>query len=170
MFVKTQPPCIDNILVNNPEHVKISGNLISDISDNLSQFCIIKSVQDKTKPMNFHKTKICDQSRFSTQLTGITFSPVQLMLLIWKFSSLATSSTKLLTNTACTCENAVIPLRQSIFQNLTKGVRTSVKVKNRLYLSGDDAKYKLYRNKICSLKCKKQLLFFLSTSTPTQTI
>ena len=50
--------------------------------------------------------------------------------------------------------------KQSNFQNPTKGVRTSIKVKNRFYLSGDDAKYKLYRNKICSLKCKKQLLFF----------
>lgn len=121
MFVKTQPPCIDNILVNNPEQVKISGNLISDISDHLSQFCIIKSVQDKTKPMSFHKTKIRDQSRFSTELTGITFSPVQLMLLIWKFSSFATSSTKLLTNTACTCENAVTPLSKATFKTQPKG-------------------------------------------------
>ena len=46
--------------------------------------------------------------------------------------------------------------KQSNFQNPTKGVRTSIKVKNRFYLSGDDAKYKLYRNKICSSKCKKQ--------------
>ena len=51
--------------------------------------------------------------------------------------------------------------KQSNFQNLTKGVRTSVKVKNRLYLSGDEAKYKLYRNKICSLKCKKTIFFLV---------
>ena len=35
---------IDNIFVNNPDQVKVSGNIISDISDYYSQFCIIKSV------------------------------------------------------------------------------------------------------------------------------
>ena len=34
---------------------------------------------------------------------------------------------------------------------ITKGIRTSIKIKNKLYLSGNDTKYKFYRNKICSL-------------------
>ena len=57
---------IDNIFVNNPEQVQISGNLISGISDHFSQFCIIKSV--RKKPAKLHtvcKTKIRDYSRFS---------------------------------------------------------------------------------------------------------
>ena len=34
---------------------------------------------------------------------------------------------------------------------ITKGIRASIKVKNRLYQIGDLDKYKYYRNKICSL-------------------
>ena len=34
---------------------------------------------------------------------------------------------------------------------ITKGIRISIKVKNKLYVSGDSAKYKIYRNKICTL-------------------
>ena len=34
---------------------------------------------------------------------------------------------------------------------MTKGIKTSIKVKNRLFTIGDNARYKLYRNKICSL-------------------
>lgn len=34
---------------------------------------------------------------------------------------------------------------------ITKGIRASNKMKNKLYMSGDDAKYKDYRNKISLL-------------------
>ena len=34
---------------------------------------------------------------------------------------------------------------------ITKGIRISIKVKNKLYASGDTANYKIYRNKICTL-------------------
>ena len=34
---------------------------------------------------------------------------------------------------------------------ITKGIKTSIKVKNRLFTTGDNARYKLYINKICSL-------------------
>ena len=34
---------------------------------------------------------------------------------------------------------------------ITKGIRASIKIENNLYLSGDDAKYKDYRNKISLL-------------------
>ena len=54
---------IDNVFVSNPEQVQISGNLSSDMSDHFFQFCIIKSVREKTAKL--HKTKIRDYSRFS---------------------------------------------------------------------------------------------------------
>ena len=34
---------------------------------------------------------------------------------------------------------------------IPKGLRKSIRVKNKLYVSGDRAKYKMYRNKICTL-------------------
>ena len=38
---------IDNIFVNNPEKVLISGNLITDDSDYFSQICVLTSARDK---------------------------------------------------------------------------------------------------------------------------
>ena len=37
----TSPTLIDNIFINNPDQVVASGNIISDISDHFSQFCIL---------------------------------------------------------------------------------------------------------------------------------
>ena len=34
---------------------------------------------------------------------------------------------------------------------ITRGIKASIKVKNRLFATGDNTRYKLYRNKICSL-------------------
>ena len=53
---------IDNIFVNNPDEILLSGNIISDIYDLFSQFCIIKAARDKyTGPT----TKMRDFSKFS---------------------------------------------------------------------------------------------------------
>ena len=57
---------IDNILVNNPDQVSISGNIISDISDHFSQFFFyiyFKSGNEKALPI---KTKMRDFSHFYT--------------------------------------------------------------------------------------------------------
>ena len=55
---------IDNIFVNNPEQVSLSGNIISDISDHFSQFCLIKS----SKASNISKKKkVRDFSNFSAE-------------------------------------------------------------------------------------------------------
>ena len=40
---------INNIFVNNPEQVSLSGNIISDISNHFSQFCLIKSTSNLSK-------------------------------------------------------------------------------------------------------------------------
>ena len=45
----TSATLIDNIFINNPDQVVACGNIISDISDHFSQFCILKSIRDKLK-------------------------------------------------------------------------------------------------------------------------
>ena len=35
---------------------------------------------------------------------------------------------------------------------ITKGIKISIKLTNKLYASGDTANYKIYRNKICTLR------------------
>ena len=54
---------IDKIFVNTPDIVAACGNIISDISDHFSQFCLLKSTRDKTKTRNF---KMRDFSNFSS--------------------------------------------------------------------------------------------------------
>ena len=44
---RTYATLIDNIFVNNPDKLLLGGNIISDISDNFSQFCITTSAKDR---------------------------------------------------------------------------------------------------------------------------
>ena len=53
---------IDNIFVNNPDKLLASGNIICDISDHFSQFCITSSTKDKFRQVK--NVKIRDYSRF----------------------------------------------------------------------------------------------------------
>ena len=52
---KNSASLTDNIFVNNPEQVLISGNLITDVSDHFSQFCILTSTRDKIKRKQIKK-------------------------------------------------------------------------------------------------------------------
>ena len=54
---------IDNILVNTLDHQIHSGNIISDISDDFSQFCIIHFVRNISKSTRGQKMR--DFSKFS---------------------------------------------------------------------------------------------------------
>ena len=56
---------IDNIFVNIPDQVLMSGNVVSDISDHFSQFCILQTIKDKHV---IKKSKIRDFSNFSAKL------------------------------------------------------------------------------------------------------
>ena len=44
---RTSATLIDDTFVNNPDPLLASGNIISDISDHFSQFCITTSAKDK---------------------------------------------------------------------------------------------------------------------------
>ena len=56
---------IDNLFVNIPDEILISGNIVSDVSDHFSQLCIIDSISAKN---NITKFKIRDYSRCSETL------------------------------------------------------------------------------------------------------
>ena len=56
---------IDNILVNNVKGTVSSGNVVSDVSDHFTQFCIFHSCKNKISPP---RQKIRDYSRFSESL------------------------------------------------------------------------------------------------------
>ena len=46
---RTLPTLIDNISVNNPDRVYANRNVVSDISDYFSQFCILNSAAKRPK-------------------------------------------------------------------------------------------------------------------------
>ena len=61
-FYNNSATLIDNIFVNNPENVVYSGNVVSDISDHFTQFCIASSVKPGFKSF---ERKIRNYSKFS---------------------------------------------------------------------------------------------------------
>ena len=64
---------INNIFINNPDQVVTCGNIVSDISDHFSQFCILKSVKDKVK---VNKFKVRNFSQFSADCFNAELSQV----------------------------------------------------------------------------------------------
>ena len=71
---RTTATLIDNIFVNNPEQVLMSGNIITDVSDHFSQFCILSSAKEKS---NIKKTiRKRDFSHFSSESFNSDLSAV----------------------------------------------------------------------------------------------
>ena len=157
---------IGNILVNRIDFKLSSGNIVSDISDHYSQFCIIYSPSLKSR---YHGTKIRDYSRFSeedfisdisqTDWAGLTSN-----------SSVDKRSSSFYNNKLNKLVNKDAPLKIVSKGNakqlskpwITRGLRKSIKIKNDLFYSGDTATYKLYRNKVLSLSRQSKRLYYQS--------
>ena len=101
----TSATLIDNIFVNNPEMVPVSGNIISDISDHFSQFCILTSTVNQTKG---ESRKVRDFSKFSSDSFTVDISQVDwkeiverdnVLMLIEHSHSFTTNLTKYSINT-----------------------------------------------------------------------
>ena len=147
---------IDNIFINNPENNKISANIVSFTTDHFSQICILMSHRKTFFPNN--KSKVHDYSTFNAKsfiddLQNINWNN------ICKHTAANQSFSRFYK-----CVNKTInkraPLRSIPNSKekflakpwLTAGLRKSIKVKNNLFYTSDWDKYKLYRNKIISLK------------------
>ena len=147
---------IDNIFVNNPEQVLISGNLITDVSDHFSQFCILTSTRDKIKRKQIKKR---DLSHFNPDSLNSDLATIDWSCIIKTqannvdelFSTFYRNFNKIINKHAPIKTLSQRRIKQFSKPWITKGIRTSIKEKNRLYQIGDQEKYKYYRNKICSL-------------------
>lgn len=149
---KRSASLIDNIFVSNPENVTISGNIISDISDHFSQFCLIKSAKDRNLSK---KKKVRDFSNFSKDSFKHDLCKEN-----WNtgcndvdkiFSTFYKKINKAVNKYAPMKTLSVRKAKQLAKPWITKGIRTSIKVKNRLFASRENARYKLYRNKLVGL-------------------
>ena len=147
---------IDNIFVNIPDQVFMSGNVVSDISDHFSQFCILQTIKDKHV---IKKSKIRDFSNFSAKLFNDELSKTDWKISFQnnandidkifscfykKFIGIANKHAPLKTISARKAKRLTKPW-------ITEGIRSAIKKKNQLFASGDFIKYKFYRNQISKL-------------------
>ena len=153
---RTSASLIDNIFVNNPDQVVVSGNLVTDVSDHFSQFCIFASTIDRIKQKQIKK---CDFSKFysdafNEELATINWNSIierprinvdEIFTLFYKtFNNIVNKHAPIITLSKRMKKQLSKPW-------ITKGLRISIQPKHKLFQSGDSEKYKYYRNKICSL-------------------
>ena len=159
---------IDNIFVTNPQQCVSSGNIISDLSDHFSQFCISNFAIESEKPI---RSKIRDHSKFSSDEFNDELSQVDWDMMITnskhdinKLFSFFYNKVNNLVNKHASLHLKLFPVgEQNCWGNhgLQKGsLRKSIRIKNRLMLSGNEYKYKYYSNEILNLtRISKQLYY-----------
>ena len=154
---------IDNIFTNKFSEYFASGNIVSDITDHFSQFCIFQSSILTSQPA---KITSRDYSKYSEQRFLQDLSQLH-----WE-SLLSGSDVDKLFSTFYNKLNKLInkyaPLRSLSKRKIkrlskpwiTKGIRKSIRIKNELFFSGDRDKYKFYRNKILHLSRISKRTFY----------
>ena len=156
---------IDNIFVNQIGSEITSGNIISDISDHFSQFCIIKSLKAKELPK---KTMYRKFSRDTDENIHSELSEINWDLTMANCRDNADAAFSKFFNSLNKIINKHAPLRPLSKRKakqfskpwISRGLLKSIKVKNALFASGNYEKYKLYRNKILTLtRCSKKLYY-----------
>ena len=148
---------IDNIFVNNSDKLLASGNIISDISDHFSQFCITTSARDKKQQIK--SVKMRDYSNFSADSFAKDLLEVDWDRMIANgancpdklFSTFYNKYNKIVNKHAPFKRLSNRKAKQLSKPWITTGIKASIAVKSKLYASGDDSRFKYYRNKICSL-------------------
>ena len=146
---------IDNIFSNNLENSLICGNIVTDTTDHFTQVCIVAT---HPNPLNYSKQrkKIRDYSSFNANRFLSELQEIE-----WSNSSdndANKSFTTFYKKINCLV-NKHAPMktlskrRGKILSKpwITKGIRTSIRIKNNLFFNADWEHYKLYRNKITSL-------------------
>ena len=134
---KTSASLIDNIFVTNPEKILISGNIVTDVSDHFSQFCILTSARDKVTKKTIKKR---DFSNFSPVQFNKDLSEVNWDDIVSKannidnlFSSFYRQMNKAVNKNAPIKIISQRKLKQLAKPWITNGIRTSIKIKNKLY-------------------------------------
>ena len=120
---------IDNILVNRIDFKLSSGNIVSDISDHYSQFCIIHSPSLKSR---YHRTKIRDfiSDISQTDWAGLT----SIGSVDKRFSSFNNKLNKLVNKHAPLKIVSKRKAKQLSKPWITRGLRKSIKNKERSLL------------------------------------
>ena len=156
---------IDNILVKNVKGTVSSGNVVSNVSDHLTQFCIFHSCKNKISPP---RQKIRDYSRFSKSIFHNELSQIEWDSITTDNQNDIDRTFSNFFNTLNKLVNKHAPLKPVSKRQahrfmkpwITKGLRKSIKIKNALFYSGDIEKYKYYRNKLLTLSRLSKKLYY----------
>ena len=148
---------IDNIFISKIEDEITSGNIVSDLTDHYSQFCVVHSNRNiknliKTKQLIREYSNFSEE-KFIDELSQINFDSaiVDTTDIDKSFSFLFNKLNKTINKHAPLKPISKRKVKQLSKPWITKGIRCSIKIKNSLFYSGDKDKYKLYRNKLLLL-------------------
>jgi len=156
---------IHNILVNNVKGTVSSGNVVSEVSDHFTQFCIFHSCKNKISPL---RQKIRDYSRFSESIFHYELSQTEWDSIITDNQNDIDRTSSNFFNTLNKLVNKHAPLKPTSKRQahrfmkpwITKGLRKSIKIKNAVFYWGDIDKYKYYRNKLLTLSRLGKKLYY----------
>ena len=135
---RTSATLIDNIFVNNPDKLLARGNIISDISDHFSQFCITTSAKDKFWQVK--NVKIRDYSRFSVDRFNDELSEIDWDQIIANGANCVNKLFSSFYNVYDTIVNKHAPMKKLSNRKakqlskpwITSGIRAAIKVKKKI--------------------------------------
>ena len=131
---------IVNIFENNPDWVSVSGNIISDVSDHFSQFCIFRSARDRIKPT---KRKMSDFTNSDSDSFMQDLHQIDWQLIIANGNNATDYIVFSFYGKYNKIINKHVPIKQISWCQLkrfskpwiTQGIRVSIKTKNKLFAS-----------------------------------
>ena len=141
---------IDNIFASNLEVTITSGNIISDLTDHFSQFCVLNSSNNlfdlQSTKMLLRDFSNYSEAKFLNELSQLDLTGAFSGLndVNKSFSVFYNKLNKLLNKHAPFKPISKRKKKRLLKPWVTKGIRKSIKIKNDLYCSGDTAAYKLY--------------------------
>jgi len=147
---------IDNIFTNKLDNNFLSGNIVSDLTDHFTQFCIFSS---STKIIQTAKVVTRDYSKFSNSKFLHDISLINWNLVLPDSNNDVNNLFSMFYNKLNKIVNKHAPFialsrrkaKQMAKPWISKGLKKSIRIKNELFYSGDENRYKLYRNKIVTL-------------------
>ena len=156
---------IDNIFTNKVNENIISGNIISDISDHFSQFCItsslvVKGIPDTPLAHNFSKFS---EENFIHDLSCIDWVDIvsrDETNINKAFSSFYNKLNKLINKQAPLKPISGRKIKSLSKPWITKGIHKSIKMKNKLVDRSNVKLFKIYRNKISTLTRLSKKIYF----------
>ena len=154
---------INNIFINEMNDEVISGNVVSDISDHL--FCIVTSYRQKVKRLKHHKIRdfsCFSENAFNNDLQEVSSEQLSLNESpnVDKYFSMFYNKVNKVINKHAPLKVSSRKAKQLLKPWITKGLLKSIKIKNKLFYSGQTDRYKLYRNSISKLTRVSKKLYY----------